>query len=350
VLRRGRAAAALLAMIVAAASATALLNLYVDVQAKLHDEFRNYGANIVVVAKERSSLPPGAESKIEAILGQRGVAAPFAYVVARTADGQAIVVSGTDFDRVKRLDNWWSVSDWPSHDQEALLGARAAQTIPNQQFDLSFHGNEIHLKSAGTLHTGGAEDSRIYLPLEEFERWTAVQPSMVEIAASGQPQEVNAIIRELSVALPEADVRPVRQIMEGEAGVLMKAKNTLLACSLLIVLTASLCVLSTLLGWVFDRRKDFAIMKALGASQRLIAGFFMTEAALLGAAGALLGFGAGVAIAAWIGRVNFNAAIVPRMVVLPEVLAGSIAVAMIAAIVPTLVLRRVQPATILRGE
>ncbi|MGA2646383.1 MAG: hypothetical protein ABSF15_16850, partial [Candidatus Sulfotelmatobacter sp.] len=46
VLRRGRAASALFAMVVAAAVATAMLNLYVDVQAKLRREFRNYGANI----------------------------------------------------------------------------------------------------------------------------------------------------------------------------------------------------------------------------------------------------------------------------------------------------------------
>ncbi len=39
VLRRGRAASALLAMIVAAAVATAMMNLYVDVQAKLRTEF-----------------------------------------------------------------------------------------------------------------------------------------------------------------------------------------------------------------------------------------------------------------------------------------------------------------------
>ena len=41
VLRRGRAASALFAMVVAAAVATAMLNLYVDVQAKLQREFRN---------------------------------------------------------------------------------------------------------------------------------------------------------------------------------------------------------------------------------------------------------------------------------------------------------------------
>src|ERR1041384_4938503 len=56
-LRRGRAASALLAMVVAAAAATAMLNLYADVQAKLRQEFRGYGANVVVVAKDGQQLP-----------------------------------------------------------------------------------------------------------------------------------------------------------------------------------------------------------------------------------------------------------------------------------------------------
>ena len=65
---------------------------------------------------------------------------------------------------------------------------------------------------------------------------------------------------------------------------------TLLAAASLIILTAALCVLSTLMGWVFDRRRDFAIMKALGASGRLLNGFFAAEAAALGVIGALIGF------------------------------------------------------------
>jgi putative ABC transport system permease protein len=109
-------------------------------------------------------------------------------------------------------------------------------------------------------------------------------------------------------------------------------------------------VLSTLIGWVFDRRRDFAIMKALGASERLLNGFFAAEAAALGAVGAVLGFAIGVGVAAWIGRVNFQAAVVPRFSVLPVVLVGSVVVALISAVVPISLLRRVQPAMILRGE
>ena len=352
VLRRGRALSALFAMVVAAAVATAMLNLYVDVQAKLRREFRNYGANIVLVGKDGASLPSDALAHVESVLAGRGVVAPFALVVARSGDGQAVVVAGTDFERVRQLDHWWSVSNWPSAPQQALVGVRALSVVSpkNQPFDLSFQGHTIHLTSAGTVQTGAAEDSRVYLSLPDFVAWTGVQPSTIEVAATGSPEEIAAILHQLEGAIPVAEVRPVRQIMEGEARVLGKTRATLLAAAALIILTAALCVLSTLMGWVFDRRRDFAILKALGASDRMLNGFFAAEAAALGATGAVIGFVLGIGIAAWIGRVNFHAPVAPRFSVLPFILAGSIVVTLLSAIVPISLLRRVQPAVILRGE
>src|SRR5258706_977406 len=352
VLRRGRAASALLAMVVAAAVATAMLNLYVDVQAKLRREFRNYGANIILVGRDGTSLPADALLHVESILAGRGVVAPFALIVARTGDGQPVVVVGTDFDRVKQLDRWWSVSNWPSAPQQALVGVRAVSVVSpkNQPFDLSFQGHTIHLTPAGTVQTGAAEDSRIYLSLPDFVAWTGVQASTIEVAATGSPQEITSLMHQLEQAVPAADVRPLRQIMACEARVLGKTRSTLLAAAALIILTAALCVLSTLMGWGFDRRRDFAIMKALGASDRLLNGFFAAEAAALGATGAMIGFILGIGIAAWIGRVNFHAPVMPRFTILPFVLAGSIVVTLLSAILPMSLLRRVQPAGILRGE
>jgi putative ABC transport system permease protein len=352
VLRRGRAVSALFAMVVAAAVATAMLTLYVDVQAKLRREFRNYGANIVLVGRDGASLPSEALAHVESVLAGRGIVAPFALVVARIGDGQPVVVVGTDFERVRQLDHWWAVSNWPSGPQQALVGVRALSVVSpkNQPFDLSFQGHAIHLNTAGTVQTGAAEDSRVYLSLADFVSWTGVQPSTIEVAATGSPDEISAILRQLEGALPEAEVRPVRQIMEGEARVLGKMRATLMAAAALIILTAALCVLSTLMGWVFDRRRDFAILKALGASDRMLNGFFAAEAAALGATGAVIGFVLGLGIAAWIGRVNFHASVVPRFSVLPFVLAGSIVVTLLSAIVPISLLRRVQPAVILRGE
>ena len=352
VLRRGRAASALLAMVVAAAVATTMLNLYVDMQTKLRKEFRNYGANVVVVAKEGQDLPGDALARVQSVLGGRGLAVPFAYVVARTAAGHPVVVAGTDLEQVRKLDGWWSVTAWPSASNDALIGNRAvALASPEgKPFELSFQGRNVELNQAGVLRTGASEDSRVYISLQDFESWTGVLPSTIEIAAAGSPEEINGIVEKLTRTLPSAQVQPVRQVMEGEARVLGKTRDTMLAASALIILTAALCVLSTLMGWVFDRRRDFAIMKALGASERLISGFFAAEAAVLGAAGALLGFAVGVGVAAWIGRVNFHAPVVPRLNVLPIILVGSVAVALISAALPMWLLQRVQPAVILRGE
>ena len=351
-LRPGRAIAALLAMVVAAAASTAVLNLYVDVQAKLREQFRDYGANIVVVGNDGAALPADALQTVETTLGGRGLAVPFAYAVARTAGGQSVVVSGTDFQQARILDKWWSVTAWPSAPEEALVGVRAQAVLnpPGKPFALSFGGRTKLLHPIGTLDTGAAEDSRVYLSLGDFEAWTRVEPSTIEIAASGPAVELDRVIEKLTEALPRAEVRPVRQVMEGEARVLGKTRATLLSASVLIILTAALCVLATLMGWVFDRRRDFAMMKALGASERLIDGFFAAEAALLGGAGALFGYALGVGAAAWIGRVNFHATVAPRLGVLPVILAGSMAVALLAAMLPISLLRRVQPAMILRGE
>jgi len=352
VLRRGRAASALLAMVVAAAVATAMLNLYVDVQAKLSREFRQYGANVVVMAKEGQNLPTDTLSTVRSVLGTNGVAVPFAYAVARTTDGHSVVVAGTDLEQVQKLDStWWSVTGWPKGPHDALIGTRAVGAVgaPGKAFDLSFQDRTIRLNPVGTLKTGAAEDSRVYVSLADFAEWIQVPYSTVEISASGSPQEISTIIRRLGDAVA-ADVHPVRQITEGEANVLGKMRSTLLLVAILIILTAAVCVLSTLMGWVSDRRRDFALMKALGASGRLLQSFFAAEAAALGAIGSTLGFAIGVGVAIWIGRANFHAPVSVRLGVLPVVLVGGIVIALVASIVPISLVRRVQPANILRGE
>jgi putative ABC transport system permease protein len=264
-----------------------------------------------------------------------------------------VVVVGTDLSSARALNSWWEVQPaWPQHPGEAIVGVRAAGVLAasGKHFDLVFEGRPLRLTSAATLRTGAAEDSRVYLALADFTSWTGIAPSTIEVAVHGSAAEVQRAGDQLAAALPEARVEPVRQIAEAEGRVLGKTRSTLLVTTAFIILTAALCVLATLITWVLDRRKDFAVMKALGASQRLIAGFFAMEAAAVGVAGALVGFLAGMGVAAWIARANFHAALQPRLGVLPWVLAGSVTLALVSAILPLSLLRRIQPASMLRGE
>jgi putative ABC transport system permease protein len=352
VLRKGRALAALLALVVAATAATAMLNLVVDVQAKLRKEFRKFGANVIAQPPEGHSFSAEDLSSINQAVASRGVAVPFAYAVAHTQTGQPIVVAGTDFSGVRALNPWWSVSSWPTAPGQALAGVRTVEAlnVSAGSFLLNYQGRILRLSLAGDVETGSGEDSRVYVSLADLHSWTGLESVVVEIAALGSPKDVISLIEQLRRAVPSADIRPVRQVTEGEANVLGKTHSTLIASTAFIVVTASLCVLATLMGWVFDRRRDFAIMKALGASDRLIAMFVAGEATLMGSIGAVLGFAAGAGVAAWVGRANFHAPVVPRLSLFPPVLIGCLIITLLASIVPVRLLGRIQPAMILKGE
>ena len=350
--RRGRVLTALTAIVTAAAVATAILNLSRDVEAKLHGELRSYGANVVLAASEGTSLPADSLSQVETLLEGRGIAVPFGYAVARDTSDSPVVVAGTDFHRVRKMNSWWQVSGWPAAPNSVLLGARAAQALSpdSKPFELSFKGRAMRFTPAGTLRTGGAEESRVYLNLPDFVAWTGVQPTVIEISANLPLAQLSVLQRQLAGRFAGTQVREMRQITEAEANVFDKTRAALLASVVLIVLVAGLCVLANLTSSVLDRRKDFAIMKALGASQAMSNSIFAVEAVFLGVLGAIIGYLIGVGVAAWIGRASLHQAVLPRLDVFPPILLASIVLTLMAALFPLRLLRGIQPAAILKGE
>jgi putative ABC transport system permease protein len=142
----------------------------------------------------------------------------------------------------------------------------------------------------------------------------------------------------------------VRQITEAQTAVVDKTRSVVLASSAVIVVVIMLCMAATSANAVFEHRRDFAVMKALGASNMMVNMMFAAEAALLALAGAVAGFVAGSAIAYWIGRTNFNAAILPQPAFLLPVVAGCVALALLASAWSLGRLQQIQPAGILRGE
>jgi putative ABC transport system permease protein len=186
--------------------------------------------------------------------------------------------------------------------------------------------------------------------LSDFTAWTGLPANTIEIGASGRPDELANLSARLAAVIPQSDVHLVRQIADAEAAVFGKTRSTLLISVIIIVLTAALCVLATLTSSVLDRRKDFAVMKALGASPGRSSALFACEAALLGAAGAAMGFVLGIAVAFLIGRINFQSVVLPRWNIFPAIFLGGIALSVLAALIPMGLLARTQPAVILKGE
>ncbi len=128
--RRARSVSALVAMTVSAGVATALLTLYAILMrscirsSQLWRERCDYGSCECEDAG-------GCFGSCAACSGADAVATEFGYAVATTDTGTPVVVAGTDFAAVKRLDSWWQVDAWPdpSAKDAALVGQRAAQFV-----------------------------------------------------------------------------------------------------------------------------------------------------------------------------------------------------------------------------
>lgn len=350
--RGNRPLIAFIALTVAATMITAMLNLYYGLESKLNRDFRAYGANVTIAAQEGNVLPPEALEKAQQILPPGSLVVPFAFAIAHASDRSAVVVVGTDFSKLQNLDQWWLVSKWPTGSEEAIVGVNAEQhiSLSNGRFDLNFSGRTLHLIEVTAVKTGAEEENRIYLSLPTFERWTGVQPSLVEISVPGSQGQVNAAILQLRSAFPSMQVRPVRQLLEAQGAVITRMRSVMLASTLLITLTVALCVFSTLTSSVLERRRDFAVMKAIGSSQTTVNGLFAGEALVIALVAALSGYLLGSGLATWISEANFQTAVTPRIAVLPLVIACSVALALLAALLPLAQLQRIEPAGILKGE
>ena len=349
--RQARSLSALIALTVSAAVATALLTLYADLDAKLHHEFRAFGANVVITAPANAPLPPNALAQAQQAAGPEALAAPFAYAVATTDRGTSVVVAGTDFAAIRKLNAWWQLPAWPNTPNAALLGQRAANFIADEKsVTLTFNGRPLTLHGAGRLATGGDEDSRIYIPLDTFTAWTNTTPTVIELQIPGGATHVETAIQQLHLQLPTLHIAPVRQLVEGESRIVDRTHALMYGALLLIALTVAVSVLATLSASVLERRRDFALMKALGATQLQLIALFLLEALALALAGVAAGYLLGSAIAWAISQSNFHTATLPRLQVLPLVLLLNLIIATLAALFPTQVLRSLQPAALLKGE
>jgi putative ABC transport system permease protein len=347
--RKDRAFTALVSVAVVATIATAALTIYSDLEGKLSREFRGFGAN-VVVTKNSGALTPSELAEMRKIVGGAGEIVPVGYAIATEATSKSrIVVGGADVDKLRELNASWSFSN--TGHGSALVGARVDETITHgSDLQLSFGKASAVIRPAGFFHSGSDDDSRVYIPLEDFVRLTAIQPNTALLRIEGKPRQIQDAVSRLSAALLGVEVKPVRQVTQAQTAVVGKTRSVVLASSAAVVVLIMLCMVATFTGSVLERRKDFAVMKALGASNRTVNFLFASEAALLALAGSAAGYVLGCVIAFWIGKANFDAAILPQPMLLFPVLLGSVLLALIASTAPLRLLQQIQPAGILRGE
>ena len=371
---RGRLAVALVAVVSGATVISALLNLQLDIERKLTQEFRTLGANIVISAKSggqvmtpyatvgSNSAGLSTESVIEhALEASRtpdvAASAPFLFTVARV-DGTPVVAAGTWLDQLAKLSPTWRIQgDWVESRDDAgqcLLGRKAAQQFgvaPGAQIGLDYLGRHAQLRVAGVIDSGGDEDDQIFMNLPTAWNLTGEQPyiSLWQLSVSGTSASIGNYAARLGAALPGYDVRPIRAVTQAEGILLDRTRLLIASMVVLILVLTALCVLATMMALAMERRKNVGLMKALGGSIARIMALFLAEVGVLGAVGGMIGCVAGVVLARWMGERVFGASIAPRWDVFPLTVALMVGVALAGAL-PLRLLGKVKPAVILRGE
>jgi putative ABC transport system permease protein len=124
----------------------------------------------------------------------------------------------------------------------------------------------------------------------------------------------------------------------------------MLLVTLAALASGALSAYGTLTDLALERKREIALLKAVGAPRRRIVGRFLAESVAIGLAGGVLGWVIGAAFALFIGRLVFHATLALRPGVPPVVMALAMLTALIAAAGPIRLAMGVDPARALRED
>ena len=189
---------------------------------------------------------------------------------------------------------------------------------------MRYAGREASLTVAGVVTSGGSEDSQLFVsaPVAQDLAGLGGRIGLAQLSVRGTPPEIEDVMRRLAAALPELEVRPVRQLAAAEGRLLERIHGLLFVTIALILVLSALGVLAAMAGLAMERRRDVGLMKALGGSVRRVMRFFLAEATAIGAVAVSSAVAWACCWREWIGQRVFDAPIAPRLVVVPITVAA----------------------------
>lgn len=260
-----------------------------------------------------------------------------------------------------------------SHFDRSAIG----QTLSVYPLGAQFLGSikPLQLVVTGIVSTGGTEDQGVLVPLS-IAQIIADRPGTFRqlfVSALTKPADtfserdplkmtpteydrwycspyISSISLQIRQVLPGVDVRTIRRVADTEGRVLSRVGLLLWIVTLAALAAAALAVAATSATTVLERRDEIGIMKAIGATNTLVAGIFLAEQLMLAIAGGALGFVLGAGLARILGESVFGTPATLCIVLLPVVLGLAAIVAITGSLIPLRRASHFNPAPILRGE
>ena len=361
--RKSRMLIALLAVAIGATILFGLAMIYVDIPQQMGQEFRSYGANIIFLpSSEEEELENETMEKIRAMVPEKQVVgmAPYTYENIRINE-LPFMAAGTDIESVKTTSPYWYVSgEWPGDETQVLVGKELADTVgakEGEEISIKIEGadgsmTEHKFRVSGILQTGGNEEDYVFLSREALSQIMGREAGIdvIECSFSLPQDELKALSDRVSAELEGVTPRLVKRVTESEGTVLTKLQALVLLVTIVVLGLTMVCVATTMMAVVVERRKEIGLKKALGASNSGITRDFLGEGFFLGLLGGGLGIGLGYLFARTVSMSVFSRPVFFHPVLIPITLGVAVGVTVLACLLPVRRATDVDPAVVLKGE
>ena len=351
------------ALTVGASIVTAMAAVYFDINTKMSQELRTFGANFYIGSADGGMMN---QAELNAILqktpnGFITAASPYLYGVARS-DLEKIVLMGVNFDAMRILAPYWQVTGSEINvnfdDRNAMIGKTLAERLHvkvGDSLQLSKNAVEKHsFNIKGIVEAGDATDNMLIVNVEFAQNWLdkegVVNNALLNVQNEQGANTVDQFAEKIMQQYPDLTARPIRKVSASEGQILEKIKGLMGLISLVILVLATLCVNTTLIAIVGERSKEFALQKSLGAKKFDIIRQISTEILIIAFCAIIIGLGLGYLLAQVLGITVFKSYIDMRLPVLPITVVLSLLVAFVAVIIPTRRALSINVANVLKGE
>jgi putative ABC transport system permease protein len=266
------------ALTVGASIVTAMAAVYFDINTKMSQELRTFGANFYIGAANGGLMK---ERQLKQILHNAPdnfitAASPYLYGVARS-DLEKIVIMGVWFEDMHVLAPYWQITGSAINvnfdDRNAMIGKTLAERLNlgvGSKLTLSKNAVEKHeFTIKGIVEAGDATDNMLIVNLEFAQNWLDKEglANNALLNVKNEQGNVAQFAQDIMQHQPDLTARPIRKVSASEGQILDKIKGLMGLISLVILILATLCVNTTLIAIVGERAKEFALQKALGAKQ-----------------------------------------------------------------------------------
>ena len=359
--RRTRMAIALLAVAIGATIISGMITVYKEVPEQMGRAFRAYGANLLILpGNDTGTISEEALPQVRRTLSDYEVVGitPFLYD-SLLINHQTVMAGGTDFAVLQEVSPYWQLrGDWPkAGEKEILLGAEFAGKLRVSPGDMiTVSGGEgsvvTDYRVSGIVRTGGNEENFVFVALPDLQamKGRTGELSLAQVSVVAGQDELIRAEEKIRENVPGVTPQLVKQIAQSEGTVLGKLQALVLIVTIVVLVLTLICVSTTMMAIVTERRREIGLKKALGADNRHIVAEFFGEGCLLGAVGGVLGSGFGYLFAESVSVNVFGRGIEFSATIVIVALVMSIFVTGLASLLPVRIATNVDPAIILRGE